>query len=404
MKKKAKIKTKNLKQKKSKKLQKSKTAKAKIKAQVKSKAKSSSAKRKKPIKASTMEELLAKTKYELKGLQKGQQIEGTITDITKKTILVDIGAKTEGILVDKEYEAIEDYLKELVPGDKVKVIVVSPENDKGQILLSLSQAAMDYKWSYFEQLLKTGEPVEVRGLESNKGGLIARLMGVRGFIPASQLSSQFLGHPEKLQNKLFQVKIIEVNRDKNRLIFSEKAVSEAKSIKEKKEVLKKIKKDDVLTGKVSGIMPFGIFIQAEKEGVFLDGLVHISEVSWERVENLNSLFKVGQKIKVKVLGVDKNSTKLTLSIKRLKEDPWLKISQKYQPEKKFKGRVTRLAPFGAFVELEEGIEGLIHISKIPADFEVKVGKKVDVYLENLDLEKRRMSLGLVLKEKPVGYK
>ncbi|PIS08743.1 hypothetical protein COT75_04620 [Candidatus Beckwithbacteria bacterium CG10_big_fil_rev_8_21_14_0_10_34_10] len=359
---------------------------------------------KKPSPAKNMEELMAQSGIKLHGLKKGQEIEGTITDIIRRTVLVDIGAKTEGIVIDKEYEVIKDFLSTVKIGDKVKIIIVSPENDKGQILLSLRQAAMEYKWGFFEQYLKTGEAVEVRGLEVNRGGLIARLMGVRGFVPASQLGRKYLGRPDNLQNKVFKVKIIEVDREKNRLIFSEKEVSEAEALAAKKESLKNVKLGKTYEGKVSGIMPFGIFVQVEDKELFLDGLVHISEISWERVDNLNNLYKVGDKIKVKVLGIDKSSAKLNLSIKQLGGDPWEKIAKNYPKDKKTKGTVSRLVAFGAFVKLELGIEGLVHISKIPADYNIKVGDKVDVYVEELNLEKRRMSLGLVLKEKPVGYK
>lgn len=355
-------------------------------------------------KAKTMEELVKSSAYQFKGLKKGAEVEGEITDISKKAVLIDIGAKTEGMVIDKEYELAVDFINQLKQGDKIKAAVVSPENDKGQILLSFRESALNHTWSFFEQALKSEETVEVRGLEVNKGGVIARLMGIRGFVPASQLGRLYLGKPHILQNKVFKTKIIEVDRLKNRLIFSEKQVSEAQALAEKKKALKKVKINDVYEGKVSGVMPFGIFVHVESKDLFLEGLVHISEVSWERVDDLGKMFKAGQKIKVKVLGVDEASGKLNLSLKQLSDDPWLKLVKKYKPEKRVKGEVTRLAAFGAFVQLESGIEGLIHISKIPADYEIKVGKKVDVYVESVDMEKRRMSLGLVLKEKPVGYK
>ncbi len=352
----------------------------------------------------TMEELIKSTGYKLQGLKKADQIEGTITDISKKAVLVDIGAKTEGMVIGKGFEIAQDLIVNLKIGDKIKAIVLSPENEKGQILLSLRQAASDYKWNLFEQYFKTEEPVEVRGLEVNKGGLIVRILGVRGFVPASQLGRKYLGKPEELQNKLFKAKVIEVDREKNRLIFSEKLISEAEALAAKQEAIKKIKVGEEIRGQVSGIMPFGIFVQAEKDKLLLEGLVHISEISWERVDDLNTLFKVGQKVKVKVLEINKETGKLNLSIKQLKDDPWVEMAKKYPLEKKTKGKVTRLVAFGAFIELEPGVEGLIHISKIPAEYNIKAGKKIDVYVESLDPEKRRMSLGLVLKEKPVGYK
>jgi len=374
-------------------------------------AKKKSQKRKTKTKKSSqapqsMEELLQKTDYRIKGWQRGDKVKGTITDISKKSVLVDIGAKTEGLVIGKELAAAQDFIQHLGQGDKIEATITSPENDKGQILLSLKDTAEEYKWNLFNQYLETEKTIKVRGLDTNKGGVIARFMGVRGFVPASQLGRKYLGKQNQLQNKEFKVKIIEVAREKNRLIFSEKQVSEAKAIAKKQKALKKIKKDKVYEGKISGVMPFGIFVHVPigKGELFLEGLVHISEISWERVDNLKKMFKVGQKVKVKVISIDKDEGKLNLSIKRLKEDPWEKIAKKYKKDTKIKGKVSRLVGFGAFVELEPGVEGLVHISKIPADYPIKVGQEVRVYVEELDLEKRRMSLGLVLKEKPVGYK
>ncbi len=353
----------------------------------------------------TMEELIKTTGYKFTGLKKSEEVEGVITDISKKAILVDIGAKTEGIILGKELDEIAEFIENLEVGEKIKAIVLSPENDKGQILLSIRDSAMDYKWDTFDQYLETGEVVEVRGLEVNKGGLIARFLGVRGFVPASQFGSQYLGKIENLQNKVFKVKVIELDREKNRLIFSEKAVSEAAALAQKQKALKKVKKGEVYEGLISGVMPFGIFVRVEIENdMFLEGLVHISEISWEKVDNLNRIYNVGDKVKVKILEIDNESSRLNLSVKQLTPDPWLDLIKKYPKDKKTKGKVTKLTSFGAFVQLEEGVEGLVHISKIPADLVMEIGKEVDIYVESVDEEKRRMSLGLVLKEKPVGYK
>lgn len=353
----------------------------------------------------TMEELIKTTGYQFKGLKKGHEVEGIITNITRKAVLVDIGAKTEGVVLSNEMEDARDYIDSLKAGDTIKTIVYSPENDKGQILLSLRQSAEGYKWDLFDQYIKTGESVDVRGLEVNKGGLIARLMGVRGFVPASQFGYNWLGKLDELQNKIIRVKVIEVDKEKNRLIFSEKAVSEAAALAKKQTALKKVKVNKEYSGVVSGVMPFGIFVRTEIEkGVFLEGLVHISEVSWEKVDNLGSIYRAGQKLKVKVLGINKDTSKLNLSVKQLTDDPWASLVKKYPTDKKVKGKVTRLASFGAFIELEPGVEGLIHISKIPADYDIKVGIKVETYIESVEADKRRLSLGLVLKEKPVGYK
>ncbi len=391
----------------------SKQAKKKSK-KTESKSKTKTSKKKKTTNKTpqTMEELLEKTDYKLKVLNKGEEEVGTVTDITESAVLVDIGAKTEGLVTDKEYKKAEEFISKLEVGDEVTAEVISPENEKGQILLSLQRAADAHKWNLLEQYQDTGKVIEVRGLRVNKGGLIARKFGIRGFIPASQFGRQYLGKIDDLQNEKVKVKIIEVDRSKNRLIFSEKAVSEADVIEKQEEALKEVEIGEVYEGVVSGVKPFGVFVRViidengddEDENLFLEGLVHISEISWERVENVKSRFNVGDRVKVKVIALEEDSAKLNLSIKRLKPDPWESIEEKYPEDKKVKGKITRLVAFGAFVELEPGIEGLIHISKIPADFSMDVGDKVEVYIESIDKEKRRMSLGLVLTEKPVGYK
>jgi len=378
-------------------------------------------------KPQTMEELLAQTGYKLKGLKKGQKVKGVVTDVTKKMILIDIGAKTEGVVIEKEYELAREMMEGLQVGDEVEAYVGSPENERGQILLSLRQTVMNKRWELFEQLLKTKKAVEVRGLEVNKGGIIVKVQGVRGFVPSSQFGRQYLGRLDKLQNKPFQVKVIEVDREKNRLIFSEKAVSEQAALAQQSVALKLVKVGDVLEGVVSGIMPFGVFVRANVVGGkaakktsktkadkkkevekadewFLEGLVHISEISWEKVESPGVHFKTGDKIKVKVIGVDEKSARLNLSVKQLTGDPWMKMVDKYPEGSKIKGEITRLAAFGAFVNLEPGVDGLIHISKIPADEEFKVGQTIECFVESVDPEHRRMSLGLALMKKPVTYK
>ena len=374
-----------------------------------------------------MEELLAQTGYELHGVKRGELIEGTVTDISKRMVLVDIGGKTEGLVVDKEYEAAREFIRELAVGDAITVYVLSPENDRGQILLSLKKAASDRTWEKFEEAEKTGEIMTVRGLEVNQGGVIVHADSVQGFVPSSQFGRMWMGKMEELVGKSFQVQVIEVDREKNRLIFSEKQVSEAEELKKRAEALKQIQVGASYDGSVSGIVAFGMFVtvdvpigklkvkneklkvkgeKTEKKQVVgkVEGLVHISEISWEKVDDTRNYFKVGANVKVKVLGIDAASGKLNLSVKQLTPDPWEGIEEKYPSGKKFKGKVSRVAPFGAFVTLEPGIEGLLHISKIPAGGEPEDGQNIEVYIEQVDREHRRMSLGMVLTEVPVGYK
>ena len=368
----------------------------------------------------TMDELLKQSAYKFYGFRRGDVIEGIVTEKTKKAVWVDIGTKTEGLILDKVIKAAKDFVKQLKVGDKVTVVIYQPENENGHPLLSFKKTLNDYLWVEFDEKLKTGEPLKVRGKEVNRGGLVVETKGIAGFIPTSCFSSPFISNPAALINRDFEAQIIEVDKEKNRLILSEKAVSEKGLLKEQEEILKKVKVGETFDGEVTGVMPFGLFVKIkgpqkdlkardtratrDSLGTFLEGLVHISEISWEKVDDPSKFYKQKDKVKVKVLIVDKKSGKLNLSIKQLQQDPWEEIEKKYPLESKVKGEITRLAPFGAFVNLGKGIEGLIHISKIPAEKSLKAGDKVDCFVESIDKNGRKMSLGLVLTEKPIGYK
>jgi len=354
--------------------------------------------------AKTMQDLLTKTKYRLQSLKKANFIKGRITEIKKKMVFVDVGAKTEGMIVGKDFEEVKDYIKQLKLGDEVLCYIKQPENEHGQIILSFRKAANDWKWQFFEEKLSTSESFKVRAQEINKGGIIVHRQGIQGFVPSSQFAQKYQDNLDQLLNKIFKVKVIEVDRENNRLIFSEKAVSEAKLIARKKKLLKKVKIGDELEGRVAAITPFGLFVKVSLSAGELEGLVHISEISWEKVEKPDDFFKIKQKVKIKVIGIDDKTGRLNLSIKQLVPDPWEKIDKKYSVGKKLKGKVATLAPFGAFVNFEPGVEGLLHISKIPVDINIDIGKEIEVEVESLDPKTRRMSLSLILRKKPVGYK
>lgn len=356
----------------------------------------------------TMEELLAQTGWKVQTLKAGQIVEGTVTEKTRRALFVDVNAKTEGVVLDRDFKEAKDLVSELKAGDKIEVMVVQPENDSGQVVLSLKKASLDRAWDFFEEKMKTDESFEVSGREMNKGGLIVNSWGVQGFIPASQFSAQYMGRINGLLNKKLMVKVIEVDREKNRLILSERAVSEAEMLAAQKEVLGKVKVGEAYEAEITAVMPFGFFakIHFDEDGnkTFLEGLIHISEISWERVNDIRKHGQAGDKVKVKVLAVDEKSGKLNLSMKQLGNDPWSGVDEKYPKDKKVKGTVSRIAPFGFFVTLSPGIEGLVHISKIPAGFQPKTGEEVNCFVDSLDLTERKMSLGLVLTTKPVGYK
>lgn len=350
--------------------------------------------------ASVMGKLLVKVGARFRIPKRGGKVQGVVTEVTKRMVLVDIGAKTEGMVVDKEFEAAKDLIADLRVGNTVETYVVSPENDRGQILLSFREAAQAYSWEKFKELLETGEVVTVRGLEVNRGGVVVRADGMRGFVPASQFGKTWTGKLEELVGKTFKVKAIEADQEKNRLIFSERHVSEADQIAKRHVALDQVKPEEVFEGQVSGVMPFGVFVTVKvlvkgKE-IEIEGLVHISEISWEKVDDLSKLFNQGDKLKVRVIGIDQAAGRLNLSVKKLADDPWQKILANYSMGSKHKGKVTRVEQFGVFVNLDPGIDGLIHISKIPAGQEPQVGDELEVYVESVDPEQRRMSLSLVL--------
>lgn len=344
-------------------------------------------------------------------LKKGQKVEGVISSIGKKMVLVDIGAKTEGVVSGEDLVEAYDVLKDLKVGDRTEAYVKFPENDQGQIILSLKQAADENRWSRFKKLMDEEKEVEVSGVEVNKGGMVVKVGEIRGFVPTSQFGEKYLGNMDELLNKTFKVRVIEVDKDQNRLIFSEKMVSDSESLAKKGEALELVTVGDKFEGTVSGIMPFGVFVTVnvpmkDKDGetAKVEGLIHISEISWEKVEDPNEMFKVGQEVKVQVIGIDKGAGKLNLSIKQMTMDPWKEIEKNYAVGTKHTGKVVRLAPYGIFVNFEKGVDGLIHISKKPADKEFAMGDKVEAFVEMIDVKARRMSLGVVLTEVPVAYK
>lgn len=363
----------------------------------------------------TMEELLASSGYELSVPKKGETIKGLVTGITRKMVMVDVGAKTEGIVAEREYDFAREFIETMKVGDEIDVYVASEENERGQILLSLKRAMFDKLWNMLEDYLKNETEVQVKTVELNRGGMIVRWQGLRGFVPSSQFGASYQGNLQGLVGKTISVKPIEVDREKNRLIFSEKHVSEAGEMAQRETALKAVKVGDTFEGKVTGVLSFGAFVAVTvdpsspkgSEGagkITVEGLVHISEISWEKVEDIHKYLKVGDSVKVKVLGVEEGTGKLNLSIKQLQTDPWSLVAQKYAAGTTVKGTVSRTAPFGVFINFEPGVDGLIHVSRVGSFGELKQGEPIEVLVENVDPEHRRMSLGPVLTEVPVGYK
>lgn len=363
-------------------------------------------------KATSMAELMAKHEATIVTPQKGQMVTGKIVAKNRRSLVVDIGSKTEGFVSDREFSFSQDFIDSLNVGDTIEAQVVNTDPTAGHVLLSLRTAALDARWTYFTDAMNNNETLEAKAVDVNKGGLIVVVNGLRGFIPSSQFGKQYATNYIALKGKTLQVKVIEVDREKNRLIFSERHVSEAGDIALRESAMNSVKPGEIVEGVVSGVMPFGLFVTVKiavgeddkAETVEVEGLVHISEISWEKVTHPKEYHNSGDKIKVKVLGVDERTGKLNLSIKQLSDDPWVTIEERYEAGMTVSGTVSRIESFGAFINVEEGVDGLIHSSKLDQGAQLKRGDSITVHVESVDSKQRRMSLSLVSTELPMGYK
>lgn len=356
----------------------------------------------------TMEELLALTGYVIKGVKKGDILEGKITKVTPKEITIDIGGKTEGTVIDRELQNYRDALLALHVGDTVTAQVIVAENERGQAVLSLRRNIIDKRWNDLTGFQKENVTVDVVVKDAIRGGFLVDYGGIRGYIPQSQLEGSIAKQLDRISGKKLQVKVVEVDKDTNRLVFSQRAVSEAELLAKQKDVLDALTIGETYNAVITGIVPFGAFaklsVVKEEKTHEIEGLIHISEIAWEKVEDINQYLKAGDTIKVKVIGVDQTTGKLTLSIKQLLPDPWESVLDMFEKDSQVTGTVTRVTPYGIFIALSPGIEGLIHISKISPGEEPKAGDEINCTIEDIQPEKRKISLSMTLTEKPIGYR
>lgn len=350
----------------------------------------------------TMEELLQKTGYKLRGLSSGQKVRGTVIQVTSKSLVLDIGAKSEGLVTEREFEAARDFIRTLSPGDSIQATVMVPETETGQSLLSVRDAVFEAAQKELKKARKENGEVEVRVEAATKGGLNVSFMGLQGFIPSSHLGKNLSANLQKAVGRTAKAKVIEFVPEEDKLLFSEKAVSEAGLLRAQEGALKKIKEGEKYQGKVVGLTSFGAFVQINVNDTPLDGLVHLSELSWTKVDNPQEVVSEGDTVEVVVIG--KGEGRLALSMKQAEDDPWKGVAEKYKPDTEVTGKVTKLGDFGALVEIGPGIEGILHLSKIPAGIQVREGEKTECFIEEIDEKARRISLSLVLKAKPIGYK
>ncbi|MFZ5424223.1 MAG: 30S ribosomal protein S1 [Patescibacteria group bacterium] len=353
---------------------------------------------------SIMTKLLKDKNLEIKQFYPGELVEGIVVSVDHGELLLDVGAKSEGIITGEELGDNDKSHKNLSPGDTVLATVLQAENDQGYIVLSLKRAEKERKWRVVEDAFEDGSVLEVVILEYNKGGLLADCMGLRGFVPLSHLDrvhfandvAKFAAGSEAelkeslkvLAGKPLKVKVIEFDREKNRLVLSEKDAITEYSPEVKEEKLASVEVGAKLNGIVTGVMPFGIFVDMEG----LEGLVHISEIAWEKVSHPGDYYSVGSPIGVVVLGIDDDSKKLALSVKRLTPNPWDTVEEKYPVGTTVTGKVSKVVPFGAFVNLEKGLDGLIHISEM--DGSLEEGNEVTAVVTFVDGTNQKLALSI----------
>jgi small subunit ribosomal protein S1 len=354
----------------------------------------------------TMESLLNEQELNIDLPQVGEIRSGMIASVSPSQILVSIGAKSEGVISGRELDQLTSEEREaLQVGQQVHVFVVNPEDANGNVVLSLKRAQEEISWENVERLVASDEVVDSKITGFNKGGLIVLVEGLRGFVPSSQISAMRRGQstgdtPEQRWQKMIgqpiSVRVIEVDRERRRLILSERAASTESRQSIKERVIEELEEGKVYTGRVTSLANFGAFININGA----DGLVHLSELSWEHIEHPREVLEVGQEVKVKVINVDHVKKRIGLSVRALQDDPWKSRVEKYSVGQLVEGVITRLTKFGAFARLEGDIEGLIHISEIaehriehPKEV-LKEGEVKSLRVIRIDPEQHRIGLSL----------
>ena len=336
---------------------------------------------------------------EVEELHRGKVVTGTVVNSVEGGWLIDVGYKCEGFLPVKEWshKVLVEDTEEPAPGDKIQVQVVSIRHgEEAQLTVSRWRCEFDRRWSELENKLAESDIVSVRGLRKVKGGLMVECCGLEGFVPISHLAEEGRGvNPGKFVEDSFEVKLLERDKRKHRLVFSRRLIVEETLTAEREKFYETVAEGTILEGEVSSITSFGVFVNVGP----LDGLVHLSELSWKRNIKPKEMFKKGDSVEVKVIGIDREANRLSLSIKQTKGDPWMSAGERWKQGDKTKGMVTNVTDFGAFVEVEPGIEGLIHIGdlswtriKHPRDV-IRKGQEVEVVVLDVDMDKKRMSLG-----------
>jgi len=346
------------------------------------------------IKPEDFPALLEKT---LVSFNNGDVIEGTVVKVDRNEVMVDVGYKSEGIIPSRELSVRKgvnpkDLIKQ---GEKIKALVLEKEDDEGRLILSIKRAVYEKAWGDIQEIADSKKSIKGTVIESVKGGLIVDI-GVRGFLPASLIDVRRVKELSAYVGEEIEAKILELDRQKNNIVLSRKAHLEEELSEERQGFLDDLQIGDVKDGKISSIVSFGAFVDIGG----MDGLVHVSELSWRHVENPNEIVKVGDTVTVKVLEIDNDKERISLSIKQVKEDPWLDFELHYKENDVVEGEVTKVVPFGAFITIGKGVEGLVHVSEISTEkidspeLALALGQKVQVKITELDIDKRRVNLSI----------
>lgn len=359
--------------------------------------------------ANSLEKLLEKDEFFLVP-KKGDTIKGKVLSTKGRQIRVDISGLAVGVVRGRELYAESEAYKNLQPGDEIEATVVDIENENGEMELSFRSAGQKRAWTDLNGMSQSGEVISAKVLDANKGGLIVRVGGMQGFLPVSQLAPEHYprvsgGDKMKIFEKLksyvgdeFRVRVLDVQEEDGKLIVSEKAVWED----EQKNIIAQCKVGDVIAGEVSAVADFGAFVKFFPTGsaVPLEGLVHISEIAWQRIDHPKDVLSIGDEARAEIIGIE--GSKIFLSMKKLTEDPWKNVSKKYKAGDWVEGKIVKINPFGFFVELDEDIQGLAHISELsdkPVEDATTIAKIGDTMkFRIVSVEPNEHRLGLSLKE------
>lgn len=351
--------------------------------------------------ATSMEELMRSAVATFVTPRKGDNIPGVITKLTRSEILVDIDAKTEAVVLEKDRQILSSIMSSLKVGDKVTVSVLNPEGDLGNPVVSLRRFVDDIVWEKLRSLQRNKEVLQLNVDSITKGGfLVTSQDGTSGFLPNSHAST--LENPQNLIGKKIKAVVLELNRELHKIIFSQKQVL---GIDDFKKSIKSLKVGQKIDAIISNISSFGIFLLIQQKDIGpVEGFIHLSEVSWENIASISDNFKISQKIEAEIIGFEEDSRRVLLSIKRLTPNPLEAKLKEYTSDKRIKGEVVKVIATGVLLDLGEGIIGIIKKEKIPPNVTYKEGQVVDAIVSKIDTKRHRVILSPVLLEKPIGYR